>query len=215
VLAAHPDDETIGCGATVAGLRRAGADVKLIVATDGRYGAFDLDPMDVASTRAEELVKAASELGIDASEIELWGMEDGTLMERGPTLGARLTEIVQGWHPDCLMVTCRLDPHPDHRALARAAARGARDGGVRLMEYPVWTRHSPSRALLTALPSWDNARYLRSLPGRRVWVDSREDADAKRAALRCYSSQASEGPLTDSFTQMFTRSYEVFVVTRP
>ena len=35
VLAAHPDDETLGCGATIARLSKEGAYIKLLTFTDG------------------------------------------------------------------------------------------------------------------------------------------------------------------------------------
>ena len=35
LLAAHPDDETLGCGATICKLSKQGHDIKLITFTDG------------------------------------------------------------------------------------------------------------------------------------------------------------------------------------
>lgn len=35
VLAAHPDDETLGCGGLLADAARAGADITVLLATDG------------------------------------------------------------------------------------------------------------------------------------------------------------------------------------
>ena len=35
VLAAHPDDETLGCGATISKLSKQGHDIKLLTFTDG------------------------------------------------------------------------------------------------------------------------------------------------------------------------------------
>src|SRR5882724_2841134 len=38
VLAPHMDDETLGCGGTIARHAQAGADVAVVFLTDGRYG---------------------------------------------------------------------------------------------------------------------------------------------------------------------------------
>ena len=35
ILSAHPDDETLGCGATIAKLAQEGAYIKLLTFTDG------------------------------------------------------------------------------------------------------------------------------------------------------------------------------------
>src|SRR5690349_19075047 len=37
VLAPHPDDETLGCGATIMRKRAAGTPVHVVIATDGRH----------------------------------------------------------------------------------------------------------------------------------------------------------------------------------
>lgn len=57
VIAPHPDDETIGCGAAIARKRTAGTPVEVAVVTDGRHS--HLSPL-VSPTRLAELREAES-----------------------------------------------------------------------------------------------------------------------------------------------------------
>src|SRR5215469_15565596 len=66
---AHPDDESLACGGTLARLADAGARVVLICASRGEKGRVS-DPAlvsnrDLASVRSEELYDAARILGIN------------------------------------------------------------------------------------------------------------------------------------------------------
>src|SRR5258705_375148 len=64
VLAAHPDDETAGCGGVMALLADRGAAIDVAIATsgEGTIGA-DLDATEVAHRREEEARRACALLG--------------------------------------------------------------------------------------------------------------------------------------------------------
>lgn len=57
VLAAHPDDETLGCGGTVSKLSSQGHNITIITFTDG------ISSRNSGGSRAAALVKASSQLG--------------------------------------------------------------------------------------------------------------------------------------------------------
>tara|TARA_R110001592_G_scaffold45495_2_gene145379 strand:- start:9697 stop:10380 length:684 start_codon:yes stop_codon:yes gene_type:complete len=63
VLAAHPDDETLGCGATIARLAKEGAHIKLLTFTDG-VSARPLTKSPVAN-RNHKLFDVCEKLGIE------------------------------------------------------------------------------------------------------------------------------------------------------
>src|SRR6476646_5382327 len=78
---AHPDDEALACGGTIARLADAGARVVLVCASRGELGSL-ADPAlvagsDIARVRAEELAASAAVLGI--AEIVQLEHEDGCL----------------------------------------------------------------------------------------------------------------------------------------
>ena len=67
VVAAHPDDETLGASGCLQALHRAGAEVTLVVATDGEaaYPALDADARrDLARARRVELAAALRAQGL-------------------------------------------------------------------------------------------------------------------------------------------------------
>jgi LmbE family N-acetylglucosaminyl deacetylase len=117
---AHPDDETMGAGGTVARHMLAGVDVQLICLTRGEAGWLDRPPGDrgeLAQTRTTELHQAAAVLGI--STVELWAYPDGRVAEcRQAEIVPRIADqirrtapgVVVGWGPDGAY------GHPDHIA---------------------------------------------------------------------------------------------------
>ena len=215
VLAPHPDDETLGCGGTISSLVRSGVEVRLVIATDGNLGGTGAPRAIVAENRSNELISAASELRLTADRLVRWGLPDGDLRGQIDRLSSLVAATLDEWSPDCLMVTCRLDPHPDHRALARAVAAEAARRGIRLMEYPIWLRRWPARALSSVMTSSADRRYARNLSRRvKVGLDPL-DLAAKQAALACYRSQIDSGILDERFLRMFRQPFELFVVSEP
>ncbi len=220
VLAPHPDDETLGCGATIAGLAGSGVDVAVIVATDGRAGGVGVDREQLGRVRLEELMEATAELGLTADRVRSWGLEDGTLSRQSDKLRALIRQSLEELTVDTVFVTCRIDPHPDHSALAAAAFDVFSRRGGQILEYPVWSRLRPARALLsTAAP-----RYFTSRAHEVVRVGAAGSLERKTAALESYRSQlrngaadrlnASGGVIDDSFYAMFLRGEECFARTR-
>lgn len=166
VLAPHPDDETIGCGGTIALLAGRGAMVQVVVATDGEstIGAAQ-PPQVVAGRRRREAVAACRALGA-APPIAL-GLPDGRLQAFRLVLDEMLTELATSMRPELIMAPWALDGHPDHRAAAAAAARVALELGCELWGYEA---HTP-------------------LPADRA-VDITAAIDRKRDALGCHVTAA-------------------------
>src|SRR5687768_1120937 len=83
IVFAHPDDESYGPGATIAGLAARGARLTLLTFTRGEQstlGIADLSGPDaLAELRERELGHAARELGI--AEVRLMRYPDGGLSD--------------------------------------------------------------------------------------------------------------------------------------
>ena len=81
---AHPDDETLSSGGTIAKLFKKEVDVKLITLTKGESGECGTPPFcqqdEVGKTRENELRQAAKILGI--SKIYFLGYKDGFLIKK-------------------------------------------------------------------------------------------------------------------------------------
>lgn len=184
IVAAHPDDETLGLGATAAQLSAAGVEVQVVSVTDGgaAYPGLSAEERSrLEACRATELACAAAVLGIPVP-VRL-GLPDGRLGEHEDDLADLLAAILAGRGPVWCAANWSGDGHPDHEAVGRAAAAAVeRTAGV-LLEYPVWAWHW-ARPDDPDLP-WRRAAAMPTTD----WAVSR-----KVAAARCYRSQFDSDP---------------------
>ncbi|NKZ13232.1 PIG-L family deacetylase [Mycolicibacterium septicum DSM 44393] len=180
VVAPHPDDETLGFGATMALLAERGIDVRVVSVSDGGAAQEVHTPLErirLERIRNAELRKAARILGV-GEPISL-GLPDGELAGHQDALADLLTGILEACPPGTWCVTTwRGDGHPDHEAVGRAAATAVHRTAAILLEYPVWMWHwaTPGDP---AVP-WDRALMVpltASAVGR------------KQAAAQCFRSQ--------------------------
>ena len=152
VLAPHPDDETLGCGAALAAAVTAGHAVHVVAATDGdgsHPGSAAWPRARVAERRARELVAALDVLGGGRVTHERLGCPDQGVPapdgDAGRALVERLLARVLADRPAHLWTTWEGDPHVDHRCCAALAealvARSAEAGHpLALSRFPVWGR---------------------------------------------------------------------------
>ncbi|MEU5940855.1 PIG-L deacetylase family protein [Micromonospora sp. NPDC047548] len=194
VLAPHPDDETLGCGATILRKVAAGTPVTVALVTDGRnsHRSAHLTPDDLAVLRKAEMTEAAARLGLAPGSVRWGGFVDGTLSDREEELVSYLEGLLLELRPDEVYTTSAVEPHPDHSALGRAARRAVSTtyGAPRLLEYPVWLWGSWPLRRGDRLGSTFQAA---STIARRRVVKVRAGAHlaGKLHALRAHSSQLS------------------------
>ena len=139
VVAAHPDDETLGAGCFLRAVHAAGGRVRLVVATDGEAAFPEAGPAEraaLARTRRDELDRALGALGLDGIEVHRLGLPDSGLA------GVE-GELVEALRPlaadaDACLAPWVHDPHPDHAAAGRATLAAAPVGAHRF-GYPIWT----------------------------------------------------------------------------
>jgi LmbE family N-acetylglucosaminyl deacetylase len=210
VLAPHPDDETLGCGATIMRKRAAGTPVQVVIATDGRHslhsGKVSADAL--VEIREEEARRAGAILGLSDENIAFLRFEDGRLADHRRPLRERLVDILDTMNPEEIFVSSIIDNHPDHRVLAelmRELAQARRDRFPVLYEYPIWF--------------WDpriwRVRHLHELRARIVRME--EFRMRKREAIAAYRSQVTNltsetgwTTLRQGFVRQFLQPEETF-----
>jgi LmbE family N-acetylglucosaminyl deacetylase len=213
VVAPHPDDETLGCGATIARARRAGIPVHVVVVTDGSgHPPQVADKSMLVALRRDETLSACGMLGVPASHVVFLGVPDGRAADHADGVAAGLLEVIHGLDPDRILAPFDLDNHADHRAVAAAVRDLVRRGRVRgaVWGYPVWFRFP--RFLLRALLRGDVLRLRR--------ISTAGFLDLKQRALACHASQAgafdpADAILTPAFQRGFLLPYEYFVEAPP
>lgn len=184
ILAPHPDDEVLGCGGSILRKKKAGTDLLVMFATDGRHAqrSAQYPPAALARLREEEAREAGRRLGLNPGQLEFLRVEDGTLGSQGPLLDERIGEIAARFRPEEVMTPYRKDGHPDHEALTASALRLAAAGrlAVPILEYPVWFWHSAW---------WKPWRHHPETRPRVITVRIEEERESKRSALEAYRSQ--------------------------
>lgn len=137
-LAAHPDDETVGCGGLLALLADAGTEVQVCFVTDGEatIGA-DLPSDEIARRRRREAELACAVLGTGAPRF--LGLPDGGVADHLDALRSSLRALVEELQPDAVIAPWELDGHADHRAVHDAIP-----AGVEVWGYETWTPLPPT-----------------------------------------------------------------------
>jgi len=203
VVAPHPDDETLGAGATIMRKVYAGTPVHLVVATDGSKSPPG-DPAEVIALRNAELGAACGVLGLSERDVTRLPFVDAELVGHEEALAGAIAEVVAAFGPDEVLVTGENDPHEDHALVGAATRRAVAGTGARLLTYPIWQFDRP--ALL-----WHQWRHS----GRPELVRSAGYRERKRRAVAAYRSQMAarnddpEG-LRPNFLRSFDRPYELF-----
>jgi LmbE family N-acetylglucosaminyl deacetylase len=204
VVAAHPDDEVLGVGGTMAILAAAGARVRLIAVTDGDASHPDSDPAVMARTRTAESAVALGRLGAPGTDVIRLRLPDTAVAAHEEELTASLRELCAGF--DVCLAPWEEDAHSDHEAAGRAARRAATADGRTVLSYPIWMWHW-ARPADPRIP-WSRACRI-PLPA--------EISARKQNAIEAFASQlASRGPglgpvLPPGIVAHFTTEQEVLL----
>lgn len=142
VLAAHPDDETLGAGGLVARCHAVGIPVTVVVVTDGGASHPLLgDERDLPRERRSEAVEAVADLAPSAALVFL-GFDDGRVDEQRADISERVNAVLSGFSDRAVLVAAPWwgDGHRDHRVLGEIALDlGAPK--VEVVGYPIWLWH--------------------------------------------------------------------------
>jgi len=186
-IVAHPDDEVLGVGGTLARHAAAGDDVHVCILSDGVTSRYD-DDDDAASAeierRRERAERAAEILG---ASVSLHGFPDNSF-DTAPLLDVVQTveDEIAEHDPETVYTHHHGDLNVDHELTCRAvttATRPLQDSGVeRVLAFETLS------ATEWSVPSADNAFQ----PQHFVTVV--DHLDAKLDALRCYEDELREPP---------------------
>lgn len=231
---AHPDDEAIATGGTMALASDAGHNVVLVLATRGEVG----EPNDgvlhegetLGDRREAETLRSAEILGVRA--VEFLGYRDSGMIGEPSNddplafwqadldeAGARLAEILGRYEADILI---GYDPngtygHPDHVQVHRVGAVGAQKAGVERVLWATANRTAIQEAIEQGAFEDEDGdadervdREQMGMPEAELThaVDVSEALDRKRASLEAHASQISD----DSFflampAEMFAQAF--------
>ena len=182
VIAAHPDDEVLGMGGTIAVHTDRGDAVRVLVVTDGSSTQYPGDA-EIRSRKEEEARRAAAELGVeDYVHLDLPDMRLDTLAH--VEVNRVVEEHVRDFAP-VVVYTVQPDVNNDHRVLFDSVAVATR---------PV--PGQPVRRVLTYAPAssteWTPAAVNWFVPN--WYVDVTETIERKIAAFGKYETERRDYP---------------------
>jgi LmbE family N-acetylglucosaminyl deacetylase len=182
MVTAHPDDETLAAGATLAAVARV-AEVHLISLTNGESAIDHLgfEVADLAARRRAELVHAARDLGV--SSVQHCGLPDGGLIDVPEDIDTALSAVARERVPTHILSVWWADPHPDHQAAGEAALRLAAHHGIPVAGFPIWAPH------------WSDPHTAVDPATALVMSVDAKASNARTEALARYTSQTE--PLSD------------------
>lgn len=132
VVVPHPDDETLATGGLLQRALAAGAEVRVVIATDGdnnpwpqrwlerRWRIDAADRERWGRRRREEARSALAMLGVPAEAIRFFGWPDQGLtamLMRDDVAEEQLRDELAGYSPSVVAMPSLDDRHPDHNAL--------------------------------------------------------------------------------------------------
>lgn len=209
VFAPHEDDETLGCGGTIAKKINAGEDVHIVFMTDGRNSHKihlkiyeDPTPEELKEIRKKESKEATKILGVKEKNLIFLDFEDGNLknsiLEAEKSVKKLLTEL----KPTEIYIPTKNDSHPDHRSTNLIVLSAVKKLSLNLNVY---------ESIIWPGPDTTSPRFF---------IDISDVLDKKNKAISVYKSQISEyfpsqvgkGPiLNDRLLLRFKEAKEHFV----
>jgi LmbE family N-acetylglucosaminyl deacetylase len=188
VVAAHPDDEILGCGGTMARLTREGHEVRIAILAEGMSSRYahreDADPQQLQHLHARAQ-QAADKVG--AKEVVLCKLPDNRL-DTVPLLEVvkQVEELVARFRPEVIYTHHPGDLNVDHGVVHRAVLTATRPVAGQCVKE-IYAFEVPSST------EWAFQR-LEPLFRPSVFVDITETLETKIEALTCYDTETRKFP---------------------
>lgn len=175
VLAAHPDDEVLGMGATIKKLSKEKNNIQLCVVTEGASAQYKDKRM--IQVRKNSCLKAGKILGI--KKINFLEFPDMTL-DTVPhlVLNRKIEKIVKSFKPEIVFTTSHNDLNRDHQLVFESTLIATRPHSSKVKK--ILSYEIPSTAKESFSPT--------------VYFDISKELNAKIKALKEYSSEIMEFP---------------------
>ena len=173
VVGAHPDDQELGMGGTIARLAADGHRVHLLDMTNG-----EPTPHGTPEIRARESARAAEILGVTRECLGLPNREVVHSVEARHAVAG----VIRRHAVEVVFTAYPIDAHPDHVATTRIVEDARFDSKLTKTDlpgepiYPKWLFHY-----------W--CTHLRIVPDPSFLIDTTGFAERKREAILAYESQ--------------------------
>ena len=184
LIAAHPDDETIGAGA----LLRRRANIKVIHVTDGSppnlgdaLAAGFTTREEYAEARRKETVQALAQAGIREDAITNLHFTDQQLAFHLKELSERVLALVRQFQPELVLTHAYEGGHPDHDSVAFACQMARRSASFCSCEFAGYHAGCGGMEICAFLPSEEQTQYTYQL--------NADERELKIAMMKRFTTQ--------------------------
>lgn len=187
VIAAHPDDEVLGVGGTVAKLTAHGVECHLLIVTDGSSAQYrDMDDLQaIIDAKKLETKGCAKILGFKSVH---YGEQPDMRLDTTPHIQINqvIERVIDEIQPDTVFTHFWGDVNLDHQNVYKStlvAVRPVRGQMVKELycyRVPSSTEWTPNKADTMFMPN--------------VFVDIEQFAEQKYKAFACYSTELRDYP---------------------
>jgi N-acetylglucosamine malate deacetylase 1 len=173
VFSPHPDDESIGIGGYIAQSIANGANVEIVLVTNGNFHGNEQE-------RYAEFKEATHVLGVSESNLVFLGFPDGKLDEMDPAvLSVALQSQIEQFNPNIIIYPDVQDANPDHATIGKIMQQILTTSPSKITSYEylvhfklVWPRPrelapnldlSPPEQLINADTTWEKVSLSQNI----------------------------------------------------
>lgn len=141
VFSPHPDDETLGCGGTIALKKHLGIHVKVVFMTDGRKSHSHLMKEEkLAELRKREALRASSVLGLTENDVLFLGFYDKELRKHIVSAKSKVKKIIIKNTPEVVYIPYKKETPDDHAITHLIVLSSLKEINYKglICEYPIW-----------------------------------------------------------------------------
>lgn len=209
VVLAHPDDESIPIGGTLAKYAAQGVEITLVCATKGEAGIPTLSREETAPIRQQELLAAVDVLGL--SGVRFLGWQDGELNNADESIVIhQLVTILLELQPEIVITFGEdgISGHPDHIAIHHLTTSAFKQVQLDSILYYIAPSEATQQGCGVMPPETITG-------GPTVGIDIGDYRLTKVRAIQCHASQNPpfQGDLAKEVEHMVCHEY--FVLAFP
>lgn len=194
IVAAHADDEALGCGGTIARHVSEGDLVSVVFLTDGvgsRFATANSGEVTAATERKNAALKALQHLGVSSDQVSAFDFPDNA-MDSVPLIEItrQLEAVVEAKHPSVIYTHHPGDLNVDHRCAYEAVMTACRPqpahpvAAIYSFEIPSssnWAGHSQGSAFVPNLHKDITAYWPQKLAALEAYAEEMRPAPHARS----------------------------------
>ena len=184
VIAAHPDDEVLGCGATIAKYTKNGNEVQVVFLADGFSSRLNDNNRDAVAKQVAEILNCNQPIFLDFPDNQL---DTIALLE----IVKKIEKVVGDFQPNIIFTHHFGDLNIDHQITHKAVMTACRP------QPNFCVKEIYSFETLSAT-HWQSPS-MKNVFNPNYFVDVSDFMDKKIKALQCYDNEMREVPHARSY----------------